>query len=82
VVVFVPTGHGADGAERLAAAGHRHGESGLAGHPTDIAAGAQAWVEAGATTVVLQPLEGEPDPVEFVRLAGAAVQPAFNDARA
>jgi alkanesulfonate monooxygenase SsuD/methylene tetrahydromethanopterin reductase-like flavin-dependent oxidoreductase (luciferase family) len=80
VVVFVPTAFGADGPERLAAAGHRHGESGLTGTPADIAAGARAWVEAGATTVVLQPLEGEPDPVEFVRIAGASVQQEFKAA--
>ena len=80
IVVFVPTAFGADGPERLAAAGHQHGESGLTGSPDEIAVGAHAWVRAGATTVVLQPLEGEADPLEFVRIAGASVQPAFRAA--
>ena len=80
IVVFVPTAFGADRPDRLAAAGYRHGESGLAGSPAEVAEGARAWVEAGATTVVLQPLEGESDPVEFVRIAGASVQPEFKAA--
>ena len=75
IVVFVPTAFGADGAGRLAAADYRHGESGLAGSPAEVAEGARRWIEAGATTVVLQPLESEPDAAEFVRIAGASVQP-------
>ena len=55
--------------------GYRHGESGLTGSPDEVAEGAHALVRAGATTVVLQPLESELDPVEFVRIAGASVQP-------
>ena len=82
IVVFVPTAFGADGTGRLAAADYRHGESGLAGSPTEVAEGARHWIEAGATTVVLQPLESEPDPAEFVRIAGASVQPILRAGRA
>jgi alkanesulfonate monooxygenase SsuD/methylene tetrahydromethanopterin reductase-like flavin-dependent oxidoreductase (luciferase family) len=82
IVVFVPTAFGADGPARLAAVDYRHGESGLAGSPAEVAEGARRWIEAGATTVVLQPLESEPDAAEFVRIAGAAVQPILRGAGA
>ena len=46
----------------------------------EVAEGARAWAETGATTVVLQPLEDEADPIEFARVAGASVQPEFKAA--
>lgn len=75
IVVFIPTAFGDGASARLAAAGYRHGESGLAGSPADVADGARHWVKVGATTIVLQPLEDESDAGEFVRTAGADVQP-------
>ncbi len=77
VVVFIPTAFGADGAERLATKEFVHGESGLAGSPEEVAAGARAWVDAGATSVILEPLTAEPDLAAFVQMAGGGVQPAI-----
>ena len=77
LVVFIPTAFGPDGADRLAAKEFVHGESGLGGSPDDVAAGARAWIEAGATTVVLEPLTAEPDPVGFIRITGESVRPAI-----
>ena len=71
VVVFVRTASGADAAARLASAGLVHAETGLAGTARDVAEGARAWIDAGADSVILQPLEDDRDTPAFVRFAGA-----------
>ena len=44
-----------------------HAETGLAGTARDVAEGARAWIDAGADSVVLQPLEDDRDTPAFVR---------------
>ncbi|MCW2521668.1 MAG: oxidoreductase [Frankiales bacterium] len=47
---------------------------GVAGDADAVAAGLQAWVEAGADTIVLQPAAGEPDLERFVEFAATEVR--------
>lgn len=77
VVVFVPAATGPGAAQRLAEQQRRHGldDPGLAGDAQMIATGLERWIEAGATTVVLQPTSDDPDPEEFVRFVAQDLRP-------
>lgn len=80
VVVFVPAATGRDAEQRLAtnAARWRFPEDallGVAGGAEAIADGLRPWIEAGADTVVLQPMDDEPDPEGYVRFVGQQVRP-------
>jgi alkanesulfonate monooxygenase SsuD/methylene tetrahydromethanopterin reductase-like flavin-dependent oxidoreductase (luciferase family) len=82
VVVYVPMAYGPDAAERLAAENAEwrpggDGPYGVAGEPDEIVDGLRRFVDAGATTVVLQPLAKEPDPENFVRFVAQHIQPAM-----
>lgn len=79
--LLVTTGPGA--ADRLAAEltrwGHTDGAPGrgVAGDAADVAAAVAAHASAGATTVVLQPTEDEPDPAGLARFLGRDVREAL-----
>lgn len=80
VVVFVPAVFGPGAAGRLAENARRWGfpegeDLGVAGHAADIAEGIGRWVDAGATAVVLQPMDDEPDPEAYVRFVAEEVRP-------
>jgi alkanesulfonate monooxygenase SsuD/methylene tetrahydromethanopterin reductase-like flavin-dependent oxidoreductase (luciferase family) len=78
VVVSLPVATGPGGADRLARRQQQFGAAwpGVAGDAEAVAAGVQAMVEAGATTVVLEPTDDDPvPPEEFVRFAAADVRP-------
>ncbi len=82
VVVFVPVAFGeqSDADARLEANRLRwqwpaHRLLGVAGDAAHVAAGLQPWIDAGADTVVLQPMDDEPDPEEFVRTVAQQVRP-------
>ncbi|BCB78711.1 hypothetical protein Pflav_051210 [Phytohabitans flavus] len=47
----------------------------VTGSAEQIAEGIAAWVEAGATTVVLQPTPDDPDPEGFMRFVAQEVRP-------
>jgi alkanesulfonate monooxygenase SsuD/methylene tetrahydromethanopterin reductase-like flavin-dependent oxidoreductase (luciferase family) len=77
VVVFLPMAYGAGAADRAARQQEKWGavDPGLFGEPEEIVAGLRRWTDAGADTVVLQPLDDEPDPEAFVRFAAEEVKP-------
>jgi alkanesulfonate monooxygenase SsuD/methylene tetrahydromethanopterin reductase-like flavin-dependent oxidoreductase (luciferase family) len=80
VVVFVMAATGAGAEQRLEAERGRWGfpegdDVGVTGDAGAIAQGAQRWIDAGATSVVLQPTADEPDPEGFVRFIGEEVRP-------
>jgi len=80
VVVYVICAFGSGGRERALAealgSGCESPEEAIAvGTAADVAAAAQRWADAGATTVVLQPTVDEPDVREFIRLVAQEVQP-------
>jgi alkanesulfonate monooxygenase SsuD/methylene tetrahydromethanopterin reductase-like flavin-dependent oxidoreductase (luciferase family) len=80
IPVFVHAVRGERAAERLAAdlggpTGDADTERGLAGSAEDIAAGVARYRAAGATSVVLRPLEDEPDIVGWMRWIGEEVRP-------
>lgn len=77
LVVFLPAATGPGAAERLAAQQSRYGtdDPGVAGDAKAVAAGIERWVEAGATTIVLQPTTDDPDPEQFLRFVGEEVRP-------
>jgi alkanesulfonate monooxygenase SsuD/methylene tetrahydromethanopterin reductase-like flavin-dependent oxidoreductase (luciferase family) len=80
VVVYVICAFGSGGRERALAealgSGCESPEEAIAvGTAADVAAAAQRWTDAGATTVVLQPTVYEPDVREFIRLVAQEVQP-------
>jgi len=77
LVVFLPAATGPGAAERLAAQQSRYGtdDPGVAGDAKTVAAGIERWVEAGATTVVLQPTTDDPEPEHFLRFVGEEVRP-------
>jgi alkanesulfonate monooxygenase SsuD/methylene tetrahydromethanopterin reductase-like flavin-dependent oxidoreductase (luciferase family) len=77
VVVFLAAAFGANAAERAVRQQEKWkaDDPGVFGGAEDIAAGIRRWTEAGADTVVLQPLDDEPDPEGFVRFAAEEVKP-------
>ncbi|NRH32553.1 LLM class flavin-dependent oxidoreductase [Rhodococcus sp. MS13] len=80
VVVYVICAFGSSGRERALAEAAASGcespaEAIAVGTAADVAAAAVRWVDAGATTVVLQPTVDEPDVREFIRLVAQEVQP-------
>lgn len=80
VVVFVPAVFGADAEARLDANRLRWKWPddrllGVAGDAAQVAAGLQPWIDAGADTVVLQPMDDEQDPEGYVRTVGRDVRP-------
>jgi alkanesulfonate monooxygenase SsuD/methylene tetrahydromethanopterin reductase-like flavin-dependent oxidoreductase (luciferase family) len=80
LVVYLLTTTGPDAAERLAAAQQRNrgehpAEAGVAGDAPAIADTIRRFADAGADTVVLEPTDDDPDPIEFIRFVGAEVRP-------
>jgi len=77
LVVFVPVATGPGAAERLAVQQRRYRSDnpGVAGDAKAVADGLESWIEAGATTVVLQPTQDEPDLEGFVRFVADEVRP-------
>ncbi|XVV14001.1 LLM class flavin-dependent oxidoreductase [Actinoplanes sp. CA-131856] len=75
LVVFVPALPG-DSAGRLAAAREKYGHAfaGLSGSSAEIAEGVESFAAAGATKVILQPLD-EDDPIAYVRWVAEEVRP-------
>lgn len=74
VVVYVHTAFGPEAAQRLRAhvgdpdpGGHPRG---LAGSTAEVAAGVREYADSGAGTVVLRPLEDDPDIEGFAAIAG------------
>jgi alkanesulfonate monooxygenase SsuD/methylene tetrahydromethanopterin reductase-like flavin-dependent oxidoreductase (luciferase family) len=80
IVVSVHAATGPDAARRLEAERVRWGYDSIdglsvVGSAEQIAEGVAAWVEAGATTVVLQPTADDPDPEGFMRFVAQEVRP-------
>jgi alkanesulfonate monooxygenase SsuD/methylene tetrahydromethanopterin reductase-like flavin-dependent oxidoreductase (luciferase family) len=78
VTVYLPAVFGPHGAARLRADADYYGETdlfGVAGDAAAVAEGVQELVDAGATSVVLQPTRNEPDVESFVEFAAAEVRP-------
>ncbi|WP_225730667.1 MULTISPECIES: LLM class flavin-dependent oxidoreductase [unclassified Nocardia] len=79
IIVNVDTVTGPDAADRLARYQQgREGQqpgAGATGDAQSIADTVRRYAEAGADTVVLQPNEEDPDPIEFIRFVGAEVRP-------
>jgi alkanesulfonate monooxygenase SsuD/methylene tetrahydromethanopterin reductase-like flavin-dependent oxidoreductase (luciferase family) len=77
LVVFLPAATGPGAAQRLAEQQRRYGldDPGVAGDAQAVAGGIARWVEAGATTVVLQPTGDDPAPEAFVRFVAEEVRP-------
>ena len=78
ITVYLPVVIGPNGAERLRADALNYGESDLFGAFGDAAAVAesvQSLVDAGATSVVLQPTLDETDLESFVAFAATEVRP-------
>lgn len=78
VIVYLLAATGPDADERLAAQLRREGRdpaAGAAGDARTVADAVRRWADAGATTVVLQPTDDEPDPEGFVRFAAEEVRP-------
>ena len=72
--VYVHTALGDDAPGRLAAhVGDAARDKGLAGSARDIVEGVGRYADAGASSVVLRPLEDEPDIVAFIRAVGSEV---------
>jgi alkanesulfonate monooxygenase SsuD/methylene tetrahydromethanopterin reductase-like flavin-dependent oxidoreductase (luciferase family) len=77
VIVFVPAALGATAADRLARQQERFGMefAGVAGDARAVAETVESFAAAGATTVVLQPTDDDPDLVGFVRAVATEVRP-------
>jgi alkanesulfonate monooxygenase SsuD/methylene tetrahydromethanopterin reductase-like flavin-dependent oxidoreductase (luciferase family) len=78
MTVYLPVAIGANGAERLRVDAANYGETDLFGAFGDAAAvaeGVQSLVDAGATSVVLQPTLDETDLESFVEFAATEVRP-------
>lgn len=77
LVVFAPAATGPTGAQRIARQQESSGTdfAGVAGDADAVAAMILRFVEAGATTVVLQPTADDPDPEGFVRFVAEQVRP-------
>ncbi|MFE7799463.1 LLM class flavin-dependent oxidoreductase [Nocardia sp. NPDC057440] len=81
VIVYVATATGPDADRRLAATAEQHGfqaGAGIAGDPDSIADTVRRYTAAGADTVVLEPTDDDPNPVEFVRFVGEKVRPLLD----
>ncbi|HCU51279.1 MAG TPA: LLM class flavin-dependent oxidoreductase [Micromonosporaceae bacterium] len=79
-VVYVHAATGPDAEPRLEAERQRQGYESMddvsaVGSAEAIAKAVQRWADAGATTVVLQPTEDDPDPEGFVRFVATEVRP-------
>jgi alkanesulfonate monooxygenase SsuD/methylene tetrahydromethanopterin reductase-like flavin-dependent oxidoreductase (luciferase family) len=78
ITVYLPVAIGPDGAERLRVDAANYGESdlfGVSGDAAAVAEGVGALIDAGATSVVLQPTLDESDVESFVEFAAAEVRP-------
>jgi alkanesulfonate monooxygenase SsuD/methylene tetrahydromethanopterin reductase-like flavin-dependent oxidoreductase (luciferase family) len=77
LVVFLPAALGPTAADRIARQQERYGMdfAGVAGDAGAVAATIDRFVQAGATTVVLQPTVDDPDPEVFVRTVATEVRP-------
>lgn len=78
ITVYLPVAIGPDGAERLRADAANYGECdlfGVIGDAAAVAEGVGALIDAGATSVVLQPTLDESDVESFVEFAAAEVRP-------
>lgn len=80
LAVYVICTTGADATPRLAAEKKRwklapESVIGVAGDAAQVAAGIDAWFEAGADSVILQPTIDEPDQEGFVRFVAEQVKP-------
>ncbi|HZM83645.1 MAG TPA: LLM class flavin-dependent oxidoreductase [Candidatus Limnocylindrales bacterium] len=80
VAIYLHAAAGADGAQRLSAEMARYGytspeQCSAAGPAEQVAAAVRRWAEAGASTVVLQPTDDDPDPEGFVRFVAQEVKP-------
>ncbi|MEU4219815.1 LLM class flavin-dependent oxidoreductase [Actinoplanes sp. NPDC026623] len=80
VVVFLPAASGPGAAQRLATWQEREGVDfpGVAGDAKAVAATIERFVEAGATTVILQPTADDPDPEGFLRFVAEEVRPLID----
>jgi alkanesulfonate monooxygenase SsuD/methylene tetrahydromethanopterin reductase-like flavin-dependent oxidoreductase (luciferase family) len=78
VTVYLPAVFGPHGAERLRADAAYYGETdpfGVTGDAAAAAQGVQELIDAGATSVVLQPTRDESDVESFVEFVAAEVRP-------
>ncbi|WP_433375884.1 LLM class flavin-dependent oxidoreductase [Actinoplanes sp. CA-142083] len=80
MVVFVPAAFGAGAADRLRAQQENYGNDhpGVFGTPEEMAAGLREFVDAGATSLILQPTTDDPDPVAFVRSVAEEIRPLID----
>lgn len=80
IIVYLPAVTGPDADARLEQEGRRWSfppasEFGVAGDAARIAEAVVRWSEAGADTVVLQPMDDERDPEQYVRFVATEVRP-------
>jgi alkanesulfonate monooxygenase SsuD/methylene tetrahydromethanopterin reductase-like flavin-dependent oxidoreductase (luciferase family) len=80
VVVFVIAATGPDADTRLSAELDRwklpaEADRGIAGGATEIADGIARWVDAGATSVIVQPTEDEPNLERLIEFVARDVRP-------
>lgn len=80
LAVYVICATGPDATTRLTAEKSRwklapESVTGVAGDAAQVAAGVDAWFEAGADSVILQPTIDEPDQEGFVRFVAQQVKP-------
>jgi alkanesulfonate monooxygenase SsuD/methylene tetrahydromethanopterin reductase-like flavin-dependent oxidoreductase (luciferase family) len=80
IVVYLLAATGADARERLARQRQKWGmdpgqAQGVAGDAHDLARAVEEWARAGADTVVVQPVEDEPDMAGFARFIAEEVRP-------
>lgn len=78
IIVYLLAATGPGAADRVAAelrAENRDPNLGIAGDAQAIADTVLRWVEAGATSVILEPTSDEPDPAGFVRFVAEKVRP-------
>ncbi|MFQ6330827.1 LLM class flavin-dependent oxidoreductase [Nocardia sp. CWNU-33] len=78
VIVYLAAATGPDADRRLAAKAEQNGfqeGAGIAGDPDSIADTVRRYAAAGADTVVFEPADDDPNPVEFVRFVGEKVRP-------
>jgi alkanesulfonate monooxygenase SsuD/methylene tetrahydromethanopterin reductase-like flavin-dependent oxidoreductase (luciferase family) len=80
LVVFVPAAFGPGAMRRLEAYQRRWGTDapGVGGTPEEMAAGLREYAEAGATKLILQPGDDEPDPATFVARVGTEIRPLID----